>query len=396
MSDTRTVADFFAGIGLVSLGLDRAGWKTVYALDYDQEKADQYAVNFDGSHYVMKDIAKEHGANVPNVQLAHASFPCTDLSVAGARRGIYEGESSSFWHFVRILSEMKEKYGDENPNFVLLENVEGLLTSNNGKDLRAVIESLNNLGYRTDLLRINASHFVPQSRVRIFIVGIHKSLVPDYDQNALRQEFILRSSNARPQKIIDYVHKNNDLEWYFHDLPNLPTRTIQLEEVIDETAEWWPNQRTALLLGQLHSYHEDLLKSAKNSAEYSYYPAFRRMRVRDGKKQSTVEIRTDGIAGCLRTPKGGSARQILVRAGKGTIDARLINGKEAALLMGADNYDIHPDFSLNQALFGFGDAVCVSVLQWIGDNYFNSISDAPQTETKLNELPVLSLQNQAA
>ena len=396
MSGARTVADFFAGIGLVSLGLERAGWNTVYALDYDQEKADQYAVNFDGSHYVMKDIAKEYGGNVPNVQLAHASFPCTDLSVAGARRGIYEGESSAFWHFVRILSEMKEKYGDENPNFVLLENVEGLLTSNGGKDLRAVIESLNKLGYRADLLRINASHFVPQSRVRIFIIGIHKSLVESYDQNDLRQEFIMRSSNARPQKIVDYIHRNSDLDWYFHDLPNLPVRTMALNEVIDTAEEWWPEQRTALLLGQLHSYHEDLLETAKNKDEYSYYPAFRRMRVRDGKKQSTVELRTDGIAGCLRTPKGGSARQILVRAGKGKVDARLINGKEAALLMGADNYDIHPDFSLNQALFGFGDAVCVSVLQWIGDNYLNSIVEASETVVELDELPVLSLQNQPA
>ena len=291
---------------------------------------------------------------------------------------------------------MKEKYGDENPNFVLLENVEGLLTSNTGKDLRAVIESLNKLGYRADLLRINAAHFVPQSRVRIFIIGIHKSLVKGYDQNDLRQEFTMRSSNARPQKIIDYVHNNSDLDWYFHDLPNLPVRTMTLNEVIDTAEEWWPKQRTALLLGQLHSYHEDLLEAAKNKDEYSYYPAFRRMRVRDGRKQSTVELRTDGIAGCLRTPKGGSARQILVRAGKDKIDARLINGKEAALLMGADNYNIHPDFSLNQTLFGFGDAVCVSVLQWIGDNYLNSIVEVPETTAELNEPPVLSLQNQPA
>jgi DNA (cytosine-5)-methyltransferase 1 len=396
MSGTKTVADFFAGIGLVSLGLGRAGWKTVYALDYDQEKADQYAVNFDGDHYVIKDVAREHGKNVPNVNLAHASFPCTDLSVAGARRGIYQGESSAFWHFVRILSEMKEKYGDENPNLVLLENVEGLLTSNSGKDLHAVIESLNKLGYKADLLRINASHFVPQSRVRIFIVGIHASLIEGYDQNDLRQEFSMRSSNTRPQKIVDYIHKNSDLDWYFHDLPNLPMRTMKLNELIDTSAEWWPEQRTALLLGQLHSYHEDLLATAKDSEEYLYYPAFRRMRVRDGKKQSTVELRTDGIAGCLRTPKGGSARQILVRAGKGTIDARLINGKEAALLMGADNFDIHPDFSLNQALFGFGDAVCVSVLEWIGENYFNSFVAVPESATELHELPVLGLQNQVA
>ncbi len=97
------------------------------------------------------------------------------------------------------------------------------------------------------------------------------------------------------------------------------------------------------------------------------------MRVRDGISQSTVELRTDGIAGCLRTPKGGSARQILVRAGKGEIRARLFSGKEAALLMGATEFTLNPSLSLNQVLFGFGDAVCVPALEWIGKNYLNKL-----------------------
>ena len=92
MKKEKTVADFFAGIGLVTLGLNRAGWKTVYALDYDPEKEEQYSKNFEGKHYRLKDIAEEVGENLPNVTLAHASFPCTDLSVAGARKGIYKGE----------------------------------------------------------------------------------------------------------------------------------------------------------------------------------------------------------------------------------------------------------------------------------------------------------------
>src|SRR3989344_2894947 len=106
---------------------------------------------------------------------------------------------------------------------------------------------------------------------------------------------------------------------------------------------------------------------------YSYFPAFRRMRLRDGEIRSTVELRTDGIAGCLRTPKGGSARQILVRVGKGNLDARLINEKEAAHLMGASNFKLNSALSLNQVLFGFGDAVCVPAIEWIGENYLNSI-----------------------
>jgi DNA (cytosine-5)-methyltransferase 1 len=393
----KTVADFFAGIGLVTMGMEQAGWETVYALDYDALKEFQYSANFNGEHYVTKDIAEEKGSNVPQVTLAHASFPCTDLSLAGRRQGIYKGESSAFWQFARILTEMKATYGDANPPFILLENVEGLLTSNDGQDLRAVISEMNKLGYRADLLRINAAHFVPQSRVRIFIIGVHNTLVDGFSANDLLGEYALRSTNARPKKILAYISANQDLDWYFHRLPNLPIRTATINDVVDAKSEWWDEERTTYLYNQLHSYHRELVDKLKDSPEYYYFPAFRRMRERDGKRQSTVEIRTDKIAGCLRTPKGGSARQILVRAGRGSIDARLISAREAAKLMGADDFVLPDSLSLNQALFGFGDAVCVPAIQWLGENYFNSLVDGrlepSPVEVASNQVPVLSFQN---
>ncbi len=387
-ADTKTVADFFAGIGLVTLGLNQAGWKTTYALDYDDLKELQYSTNFGPDHFHNKDIAEEKGKNVPNVTLAHASFPCTDLSLAGSRKGIYQGESQAFWQFARILKEMKQKYGEASPNYVLLENVEGLLTSNGGMDLREVLDELNKLGYRVDLLRINAAHFVAQSRVRIFIVGVHKSLVDSFDSSDLMQEYSLRSTNARPTKILDYINKHSDIDWYFHRLPNLPIRTEVVADIIDLNEDWWPEERTSFLYNQLHERQREILESQKNSQSYHYYAGFRRMRVRDGKRQSTVELRNDDIAGCLRTPKGGSARQIVVRAGKGRIDARLFNGAEAGRLMGANKFIIHTSLSLNQTLFGFGDAVCVPALQWLGENYFNSILE--QTSKVVVEVPVES------
>ena len=372
----KTVADFFAGIGLVSMGLDRAGWKTVYALDYDQEKAAAYNNHFGEGHYRVEDIGTTKGQEVPNVFLAHASFPCTDLSLAGARRGINQGESSSFWHFVRILSEMKERYGENRPPVVLLENVEGLLSSNDGKDLKSVLLALNKMKYHVDLLRINAAHFVPQSRVRIFIVGIHETVIKKLDIDVLQQSRNAKNPDVRPQRIIDYVSKNPEVLWYFHELPNLPERKISLEFIIDHDAEWWPEERTRFLYDQMHPHHKKLAGERIKDKKYSYFPAFRRMRLREGKIRSTVELRTDGIAGCLRTPKGGSARQILVRIGRGKFDARLINEKEAARLMGAPDFKLNPSLSLNQVLFGFGDAVCVPALEWIGEHYLNSIIKA--------------------
>lgn len=387
----QTVADFFAGIGLVSMGLERAGWKTVYALDYEEEKATAYTNQFGSGHYHTKNIAEEMGKNIPDVTLAHASFPCTDLSVAGARKGIHKGESSAFWHFVRILNEMKEVHGEGRPPLVLLENVEGLLTSNGGKDLRAVLESLNKLNYNVDLLRIDASKFVPQSRVRLFMVGVHNNVVKKFDSDDLLQEFHLCSSDVRPKKILEFISKNADLNWYFHSLPNLPERKMILEDIIDTKAEWWDEKRSMRAYNQMHKRHQLLIDQKKQEKKYSYFPAFRRMRLRDGKPQSTVEIRTDGIAGCLRTPKGGSARQILVRAGFGKFDVRLINGEEAARLMGADEFKIDPTLSLNQVLFGFGDAVCVPVLEWIGNRYFNSLTSSEKMRVEQVRHPQLSL-----
>jgi DNA (cytosine-5)-methyltransferase 1 len=85
------------------------------------------------------------------------------------------------------------------------------------------------------------------------------------------------------------------------------------------------------------------------------------------------ELRTDGVAGCLRTPRGGSGRQILIRAGYGKVQVRLLTPRECARLMGADDFLI--DAPLNQALFGFGDAVCVPVIEWIANHCLNPLAD---------------------
>jgi len=84
-----------------------------------------------------------------------------------------------------------------------------------------------------------------------------------------------------------------------------------------------------------------------------------------------AELRTDGIAGCLRTPRGGSGRQILFAAGRGRYAVRLLTPRECARLMGADSFRIV--VPLNQALFGFGDAVCVPVIRWIANNYLTPV-----------------------
>lgn len=361
----RRAADFFAGIGLVSLGLSRAGWSVEYAVDYSNDKRELYEGHFGSGHYHVKDVAHVRAEDIPPVSLYHASFPCTDVSVAGARGGINTGESSSFWSFIRILEEKRNR-----PPLVLLENVEGLLTSNKGDDLRAVLTTLNKLGYAVDMLMIDAVHFVPQSRVRLFIVGVKDAEGHD----PLEQEIALgHKTNARPGKVTSFIKANPSIKWLVRPLPQLPRRSRELSDIVDLDEAWWPKERTEYLFNQMFERHKEIIREMMRRPQWSYGTVFRRMRVRDGIRQSTAEFRSDGVAGCLRTPKGGSARQILLRAGNGRFDARLLNAVECARLMGADDYQMPPNIPLNQALFGFGDAVCVPVIEWIALNYLNPV-----------------------
>jgi DNA (cytosine-5)-methyltransferase 1 len=165
-SGTYTVAEFFAGIGLVRCALEQEGFKVVFANDIEPSKRVLYAANFDAAHFHLGDVRGVQGAHVPPVDLATASFPCTDLSLAGNRAGLAGNESGMFWEFARVLDEMPQR-----PRAVLLENVIGFATSHGGKDMLAAVAELNRLGYWCDIFVMDARWFVPQSRPRMFVVG---------------------------------------------------------------------------------------------------------------------------------------------------------------------------------------------------------------------------------
>ena len=151
---SKTVAEYFAGIGLMRLGLEHGGWSTVFANDIDEKKREMYEHHFGRIPAVMPDdIHSLKVADVPTTVLATASFPCNDLSLAGARRGLAGEHSSAFWGFIRILEEM----GSRRPPLILLENVTGYLTSNDGADFGEALLAVNRLGYSVDAFIIDTS-----------------------------------------------------------------------------------------------------------------------------------------------------------------------------------------------------------------------------------------------
>jgi DNA (cytosine-5)-methyltransferase 1 len=259
-----------------------------------------------------------------------------------------------------------KKMGRRRPPLVLLENVVGFLTSHDGEDFEDALLALNELGYAVDAFIIDAARFVPQSRQRLFVVGKKKQKA-----EPIHESMVLGESDCRPVALADFVLWHGDIDWNLRALPRLPSRKQQLPDIVEEVPAnsklWWNRERAEYLLNQMSPRHRQRAETMIQGKSLSYGTVFRRVRY----GRSMAELRIDGIAGCLRTPRGGSGRQILFVAGRGNFFVRLLSPRECARLMGASQFKI--DAPSNQALFGFGDAVCVPVIRWIADNYLTPI-----------------------
>ncbi|HEX8996555.1 MAG TPA: DNA mismatch endonuclease Vsr [Ktedonobacterales bacterium] len=369
----KTCAEFFAGIGLMRLGLERQGWRVTFSNDIDERKQAMYLAHFDAPsaaddtahQFVLGDVHTLPVEAIPSVTLATASFPCNDLSLAGARQGLAGRQSSAFWGFVRALDEL----GPRRPPLVLLENVPGFLTSHGGADFTRALEALDALGYAVDAFQLDAAHFTPQSRRRLFVIGAQVAL----DETGATYPALpeLTASATRPQALLDAMASNSGVRWRVRPLPEPPARDGTLESILedlpDDAPEWWSEARARYLLNQMSPRHRALADRMISDERWSYGTVFRRMR----QNRSMAELRADGLAGCLRTPRGGSGRQILFKAGFGRYQARLLTAREAARLMGAGEFRISG--SLHDGLFGFGDAVCADAIAWIATYYLDPL-----------------------
>lgn len=353
------VAEFFAGIGLARLGLEAGGFDVVWSNDIDPAKHAMYTGHFadpPGTHrFVLDDIAHVTGGDLPaGLALAWASFPCTDLSLAGYRAGLSGRHSGTFWQFTRVLEQM----GARRPPVVALENVVGFATSHDGKDLVAAIAELNRLGYGVDVLTLDARRFVPQSRPRLFLVG-----TVDEPAGAVALEAALRPD------WLSWVFDEPGLRTHRAPLPAPPPLlpgglSALAERLPADDLRWWDADRTAAFMALMSPGQTQRLEALRGSTELTYRTAFRRTRC----GVAVWEIRPDDISGCLRTAGGGSSKQALVEAGGGRVRVRWLTGRECARLMGAGGFTLD-GLRYNQILSGFGDAVCVPAVGWLAQHY---------------------------
>lgn len=366
-------AEFFAGIGLVRLALEKHGWDVVFANDIDPDKKEMYAANFGSAHFQLGDIHRLSPADIPACDLFTASFPCNDLSIAGAWEGLSGKESSAFWGLIDILKALDGR----RPPLVMLENVVGFLQSHGGKDFETALLALNALDYTVDAFILNAMHWAPQSRARLFVVARQRP------PGVPRQPFAM-TSDSRPEALSTFVNMHQNIRWDIRELPRLPQPRLRLRDIVEDLpacdSHWWNRERAEYFFSQFSERHLMAARLMMGQNDWHYATAFRR--VRNGR--SMAELRTDGIAGCLRTPRGGSGRQILFKAGKGKYQVRLLTARECARLQGVpDNYVIN--VPLNQALFGFGDAVCVPAVAWIAKHYLTPVASEAGAERTLFE-----------
>lgn len=332
--------DFFAGSGLVSEGL-RGFFEPIWANDICNKKSAVFCANHPSEIFHIGPIEKIRGSDLPSANLSWGSFPCQDLSLAGNMKGISSTRSGLVWEWLRVMDEMKEK-----PPIAVAENVVGLISASNGTYYIKVHEALVKRGYKVGALVIDAAYWVPQSRKRVFIVAVNRDIVTSEFEST-------KPLWCHPAPLVQVARMLSGWVWWALPEPKVTRKLLQ--DLIDRNAPCDDKFKRERLLGLLPEKHKEKIKLSLKEGIY-VFPGYKR--IRNGKQ--VLELRFDGLAGCLRTPQGGSSRQFLIIRENGSFSTRLLTVTETAALMGVrKNYKIPGSY--NDGYKAMGDAVAVPV-----------------------------------
>ncbi len=364
MSRKLSFYEFFAGGGMASLGLGDS-FDCLFANDFDPLKARTYRANHDAP---MRegDVFSLKPSDLPGrADLAWASSPCQDFSLAGARAGLTGGRSSAFFGFWSLTQGLARE--GRAPRLIAIENVVGLLTSHQGADFTALCRALADEGYRFGALEIDAAAFLPQSRPRVIVLAAREG-PGGFEGPSPFHTPAVRAAHAR-------LPADLQRAWVWWRLAAPQKRNTDLAALLepDTAVPWRSEAETQRLLSQMDPRHRAKLDAARLGGR-AVGAVFRRMR---GASQR-AEVRFDGLAGCVRTPGGGSSRQLLVVAEKGQVRSRWLTAREAARLMGLqETYQL--PVSQSAALKVIGDGVAVPVVRHLAAELFEPLLLRPQS-----------------
>lgn len=356
-----TFLEFFAGGGMARAGLG-PGWRCILANDFDARKGRTYSDNWGDANLVIDDIRNISADDITQkADLAWASFPCQDLSLAGGGAGLNGRRSGTFWPFVGLMREL-EQCGRA-PDVIVLENVLGTLTSHGGQDFTAIIRALKGLGYKSGAMVIDAAHFVPQSRPRLFLVAL---------RNGLRVAKRAIGEGPHPlwhtkavRKAYDRLSPELKTGWLWWG-PKAPlNRSKDLADIIKDAPDsvrWHTAKETTKLLSMMSEVNLAKVETAQMAGLKMVGTIYKRTRKVHCIKVQRAEVRFDNLAGCLRTPAGGSSRQLIIVVDGPSTRSRLMSARETARLMGLpDTYKLPASY--NEAYHLTGDGVVVPVVR---------------------------------
>jgi len=367
--------EFFAGGGMARAGLGE-NWECRFANDIDSKKAASYAANWGCDRLTVADVATLSASDLPGrADLAWASFPCQDLSLAGNYAGLAGRRSGTFWPFWRLMETLASE--GRAPALVVLENVCGALTSHGGADFAAIGEALAGAGYRFGALVIDAALFVPQSRPRLFIVAarreraIPRRLIAEGPDPLWHPARLLGACGGLPDAV--------SAAWQWWRLPAPARREATLTECVEEAPHgvaWHTAAETRHILDLMSPRNREKVKRAGQAKRLAVGCVYRRTRTDEsGARVQRAEARFDGLAGCLRTPAGGSSRQTLLVVGRGRVRSRLLSAREAARLMGLpDSYKLPENY--NEAYHLAGDGVVAPAVRFLAENLLEPLLTA--------------------
>lgn len=217
------VASFFAGVGGIDLGFLRAGFKTIYANEFDDYAADTFELNF-GIEVDRRDIKTVMADEIPDFDVLLAGFPCQAFSIAGYRQGFDDekGRGNLFFELVRLM-EVKR------PRIAFFENVKNLVSHDKGNTFRVICKELDKLGYKYLFQVLNAVDYgnIPQNRERIYIVAFRDR--EDYAQ------FDLPKSIPLEKTIHDVIAFDEQVDDVFYYTANKNTFYDELREHMTST-----------------------------------------------------------------------------------------------------------------------------------------------------------------
>lgn len=217
MKKKYTHVSLFCGAGGIDIGLEKAGFKTIWANDFDHDACETHK-KWSKAKVVEGDIAKVNIDEIPDADIISGGFPCQGFSLAGPRK-IDDSRNILYRYFVKVVEKKQ-------PKIFMAENVKGLLTLGNGTIIEAIKSDFESKGYKLYLKLLNASDYnVPQDRQRVIIIGVRNDINIEYcfpekiDHKVSLRDVLKELPEPAPEEVCDapyssrYMSRNRKRDW---------------------------------------------------------------------------------------------------------------------------------------------------------------------------------------